>query len=218
MMYILEQQDSPASVYISQLRDKNIQKDSLRFRTNITRLGQILAVEIGKTLTYKTINTQTPLGTAQCRIIDDKIVIASILRAAIPMHQGFLNIYDDAENAFLSEYRSYNPDGTFDIKFEYMSSPSLTDKVLIIADPMLASGKSIITALNGLLQNGKPKKIHIASIIASLQGINHINIKTSEMGINPDIWTVAADTQLNSHGYIIPGLGDAGDLCFGQKL
>ena len=218
MMHILEQQDSPASVYISQLRDKNIQKDSLRFRTNITRLGQILAVEIGKTLTYKTIDTQTPLGTAQCRTIDDKIVIASILRAAIPMHQGFLNIYDDAENAFLSEYRSYNPDGTFDIKFEYMSSPSLTDKVLIIADPMLASGKSIITALNGLLQNGTPKKIHIASIIASLQGITHINIKTSEMGITPDIWTVAADTQLNSHGYIIPGLGDAGDLSFGQKL
>ena len=216
MIHILEQQDSPTSVYISQIRDKEIQKDSMRFRTNITRIGQALAMEIGKMLNYKTIETTTPLGIAQSRVISDQIVIASILRAAIPMHQGFLNIFDNAENAFLSEYRSYNPDNTFEIKFEYMSSPSINGKTLIIADPMLATGQSIVTAINGLLQNGTPQKIHIASIIASKQGIEHI--ETNTQGLNIEIWTAALDPILNAHGYIVPGLGDAGDLCFGQKL
>ncbi len=216
MIHILEQQDSPTSVYISQIRDKEIQKDSMRFRTNITRIGQALAMEIGKTLNYKTIETTTPLGIAKSRVISDQIVIASILRAAIPMHQGFLNIFDNAENAFLSEYRSYNPDNTFEIKFEYMSSPSINGKTLIIADPMLATGQSIVTAINGLLQNGTPQKIHIASIIASKQGIEHI--ETNTQGLNIEIWTAALDPILNAHGYIVPGLGDAGDLCFGQKL
>ena len=216
MIHTITLNDSPASLYIAQMRDTVIQKDPMRFRTNIKRLSHILAYEIGKTLKYSPLDVTTPLGTAKCRALDDKVVVACIFRAALPMHEGFLDIFDNAESAFLAEYRSYNSDGGFDIKSGYVASPSLDGKVLIIADPMLATGASIITAMDLIKNLGTPKHIHFASIISSKKGI-----ETVENLAKPcpyDIWTVTTDDTLNSHGYIVPGLGDAGDLCFGEKL
>jgi len=216
-IHCLTDENSAAGGFIAQMRDINVQKDSLRFRNNIKRLSHILAYEISKTLNFKNITVTTPLGKADCSVVSDKIVIASVLRAGLPMHEGFIDIFDDAENAFLSEYRAYNPDGkTFEIKFEYMASPELDGKTLIIVDPMLATGSSVLVAMNGLLKNGRPSHIHFASIFSSRQGI-----ETLKNNIEPDlcdIWTVVTDPELNSHGYIVPGLGDAGDLCYGEKI
>lgn len=215
MLHCLENTPSPVSNWIMQLRDVSIQKDSARFRNNIRRISHMLAYEIGKTLEYKTIDVNTPLGQAKSDVYADKIVIASILRAALPMHEGFLDVFDDAENAFLSEYRSYRDDGGFDIKFEYMASPIIENKILLLVDPMLATGASIVTAVDGLLRHGKPKKIYFASIISSRQGISTL---MKNYGDDCEIWTAATDPAINDHGYIVPGLGDAGDLCFGTKL
>lgn len=216
MTHTVTQYQSPADLYIAQMRDINIQKDPMRFRTNIKRLSHILAYEIGKTLSYKDIDVTTPLGTAKCRALDDKVVVACIFRAALPMHEGFLDVFDNAESAFLAEYRSYNADGGFDIKSGYVASPSLDGKVLIIADPMLATGSSIVTAMELIKNLGTPKHIHFASIISSKKGIETVENIAKPCGY--DIWTIATDDTLNSHGYIVPGLGDAGDLCFGEKL
>ncbi|MCQ2976240.1 MAG: uracil phosphoribosyltransferase [Bacteroidales bacterium] len=216
MIHELLEIDTIASSYMAQLRDINVQKDPTKFRNNIKRLSHLLAYEISKTLNYKLVKIQTPLSTANCRVLDEKIVIASILRAALPMHEGFLDVFENAESAFLAEYRSYRKDGGFDIMSGYIASPSLDGKTLIIVDPMLATGASIVTALGQLLKLGTPKHIHFVSIVSSNKGIetlvNNTNPKKS------DIWTVATDNQLNDHGYIVPGLGDAGDLCYGQKL
>lgn len=216
MIHTLTQYPSPADLYIAQMRDVNVQKDSLRFRNNIKRLSHILANEIGKTLTYKDVDVTTPLGTAKCRTLNDQVVIACIFRAALPMHEGFLDIFDNAESAFLAEYRSYNSDGGFDIKSGYVASPRLDGKVLIIADPMLATGASIVTAMDLIKNLGTPKHIHFASIISSQKGIE--TVENLAKPCSYDIWTVVTDATLNSHGYIVPGLGDAGDLCFGEKL
>ncbi|MBQ3688764.1 MAG: uracil phosphoribosyltransferase [Bacteroidales bacterium] len=216
-IHCLSKENSVAGNFIAQMRDVNIQKDSLRFRNNIKRLSHVLAYEISKTLNYNSVQVETPLGKADCNIIKGKTVIASVLRAGLPMHEGFIDIFDDAENAFLSEYRAYNPDGkTFEIKFEYMASPEIEGKTLIIVDPMLATGSSIIVAMNGLLKNGRPSHIHFASIFSSEQGIE--TLKNNIDSDLCDIWTVVTDPYLNSHGYIVPGLGDAGDLCYGEKL
>ncbi len=215
MLHCLESTASPVSNWIVQLRDVEIQKDSARFRNNIRRISRALAYEIGKTLEYKTVDVTTPLAVAKSQVTADKVVIASILRAALPMHEGFLDVYDDAENAFLSEYRSYRDDGTFEIKFEYMACPNIDGKVLLLVDPMLATGASIVTAVDGLLRNGKPKKIHFASVISSRKGVD---VLQKHFGDDCEIWTAVCDPKINDHGYIVPGLGDAGDLCFGQKL
>ncbi len=215
MLHCLTDTPSPVSNWIMQLRDVNIQKDSARFRNNIRRISHMLAYEIGKQLNYKTIDVKTPLGTANSDVTSDQIVIASILRAALPMHEGFLDIFDDAENAFLSAYRSYKDDGSFEIKAEYMACPNIEGKTLLLVDPMLATGASVVTAVNCLLRDGKPKKIFFASIISSHQGIETVQ---KNFGDDCEIWTAACDPKINSHGYIVPGLGDAGDLCFGQKL
>ncbi|MCR4558537.1 MAG: uracil phosphoribosyltransferase [Bacteroidales bacterium] len=216
-IHCLSDQNSTAGNFIAQMRDVEIQKDSLRFRNNIKRLSHILAYEISKELDFEEKTVTTPLDKAKCNVIKDKIVIASVLRAGLPMHEGFIDIFDNAENAFLSEYRAYNPDGkTFEIKFEYMASPEIEGKTLIIVDPMLATGASILVAMNGLMKNGKPKHIHFASIFSSKQGIETLKNNIDEQLC--DIWTAVTDPYLNSHGYIVPGLGDAGDLCFGAKL
>lgn len=217
MIHEITQTNSIAGNFVAQMRDINVQKDPLRFRTNIKRLSHILAYEISKTLNYNQVEVTTPLDKANVNVVSDKIVIASVLRAGLPMHEGFIDIFDNAENAFLSEYRAYNPDGkTFEIKFEYMASPNIDGKTLIIVDPMLATGSSVIVAMNGLLRNGKPKHIHFASIFSSKQGVETLSKAIDPS--NTDIWTIVTDPTLNSHGYIVPGLGDAGDLCYGEKL
>jgi len=213
----LTSENSVLGNFIAQMRDINIQKDPLRFRYNVKRISHILAYEISKTLSYKNTTITTPLATAQGSCIDNKIVIASVLRAGLAMHEGFIDVFDDAENAFLSEYRAYKEDGkNFEIKFEYMASPHIEGKTLLIVDPMLATGSSIIVAMNGLLRNGKPKHIHFASIFSSEQGIQKLKENIDEDLC--DIWTIVTDPELNQHGYIVPGLGDAGDLCYGEKL
>ncbi|MBQ1884058.1 MAG: uracil phosphoribosyltransferase [Bacteroidales bacterium] len=216
MIHTLTQYPSPADLYIAQMRDINVQKDPQRFRNNIKRLSHLLAFEIGKTLDYKPTEVTTPLGTAKCRELNDKVVIACIFRAALPMHEGFLDVFDYAESSFLAEYRSYNSDGGFDIKSGYVASPRLDGKILIMADPMLVTGASIVTAMDLIKNLGTPKHIHFASIISSKKGIE--TVENLAKPCSSDIWTIATDDTLNSHGYIVPGLGDAGDLCFGEKL
>ena len=216
MVHILAQQNSLMNRFISELRDKEIQKDSMRFRRNMERIGEIFAYEISKNLDYKEKEITTPLGISNMSVPVSKIVNATILRAGLPFHYGFLNYFDGAENAFISAHRKYHKDGSFTIQFEHLSSPEIKDKVLILSDPMLASGASMEIAYKALIERGKPKHTHIATIIASNQGINyvkkHINMK------NVTIWAGDVDDELTSKSYIVPGLGDAGDLAFGSKI
>jgi uracil phosphoribosyltransferase len=200
--------------YVYEIRSQSIQIDSLRFRTNMERIGELLAYEISKHLHYALVKVETPLGEASVEIPNDDLVLVSILRAGLPMHNGFLRIYDHAENGFVSAYRSHHKDGTFDIKLQYATCPSLEGKTLIIIDPMLATGASIQKTLEELEEYGKPKHIHIASAISSLQGVNHIH----RYFPHAHIWTAAVDEELTAKSYIVPGLGDAGDLAFGAKL
>ncbi len=216
MVNILAQKNSLMNLFISELRDKQIQKDSMRFRRNMERIGEIFAYEISKNLEYKIMDIQTPLGTSTMSLPQSKIVNATILRAGLPFHNGFLNYFDNAENAFISAHRKYHKDGSFTIQFEHLSSPNINGKTLILSDPMLASGASMEIAYKALLERGTPAHTHIATIIASNQGINfvkkHINMK------NVTIWAGDVDDELTSKSYIVPGLGDAGDLAFGSKM
>ncbi len=212
---ILDFENSILNKFIAEIRDKNIQKDAMRFRRNIERIGEITAFELSKTLKFNSENIETPLGIKTIKIPQKDVVICSILRAGIPLHQGILNYFDDAENAFISAYRKYINENDFEIKVEYFASPDLTDKILILADPMLATGRSLVSVYKGLKQNGTPKEIHIACVIASTEGINYIKNYFPE---NTKLWVATVDDTLNEHGYIIPGLGDAGDLAFGGKL
>lgn len=216
MVNILAQNNSLMNLFISELRDKKIQKDSMRFRRNMERIGEIFAYEISKQLEYKNKDVITPLGTSTMSLPQSEIVNATILRAGLPFHNGFLNYFDDAENAFISAHRKYHKDGSFTIQFEHLSSPSIDGKTLILSDPMLASGASMEIAYKALLERGKPAHTHIVTIIASNQGINfvkkHINMK------NVTIWAGDVDDELTSKSYIVPGLGDAGDLAFGSKM
>ena len=200
---------------MSEIRDKVVQKERLRFIENIKRLGEILAYEISKTLKYKTIDTLTPLGTAKTNVIDDQVVLATLLRAGLPLHEGFFNFLDGSENAFVSAYRKYKP-GTdeFDVHIEYLASPKIDGKVLVIVDPMLATGTSMELAYKALLTKGTPKKVHIASVIATDQAIEYLR---QHMPDDVTVWACDIDHELNAHSYIVPGLGDAGDLIYGEK-
>lgn len=195
------------------MRDVQDQANSVLFRRNLRRLGLIMAYEISKKLRYRQIQTTTPLGTAECLTLQDPIVLATILRAGIPMHEGMLDVFDLAQNAFISAYRQHHKDGTFEIKLEYVSSPPLDDKVLILCDPMLASGSSIVKTLEALQEFGSPSEIHVASVLASTAGLEYVRLKFPQA----TLWIGAEDEELTAKSYIVPGLGDAGDLAFGEK-
>lgn len=201
--------------FVAELRDVTIQTDSLRFRRNIERIGEILSYEISKQISYENKNVQTPLGRASLMVPCSQVVISTILRAGLPFHQGFLNYFDHAENAFVSAYRKYKDRLNFDIHIEYIVSPRLNGKTLIITDPMLATGSSMELAFQALLTKGEPEHIHVASIIASKQAIHYIKEKMPAE--KTTVWVAAIDDQLDEHSYIVPGLGDAGDLAFGIK-
>lgn len=217
-MEIINLADTPSLVsrYMLELRDVTIQKDPMRFRANLERIGEIMAFEISKRLEYKKTEVQTPLGIANCREPADKVVLATIMRAGLPFHQGFLNYFDHAENAFVSAYRKYREKGdTFDVLVEYLATPDLDGKTLILVDPMLATGNSMELAYRALLTKGSPSKIHLASVIASRQSVEYVKDKFPEGTV---LWCGDIDPEINSHSYIVPGLGDAGDLAFGEKL
>ena len=200
--------------YIAEIRDVEIQKDSMRFRRNCERMGEIFAYEISKRLDYVDNEITTPLGSTNINLLFEQPVLSTILRAGLPVHQGLLNYFDKAENAFVSAYRKHHKDGSFDIELEYLASPDLNDKTIILSDPMLASGSSIIVTYKALLEKGKPKKLHLAILIASRQGLEYVKRFLPE---NTTIWVGAIDEELTAQSYIVPGLGDAGDLAYGSK-
>ena len=209
-------ENSIANTFVKQLRDVTFQKDRMRFRKNIERLGEILAYELSKQLGYTQQEITPPLGTKKMALYEEAIVICSILRAGLPLHQGLLNYFDDAENSFISAYRHYpDNDEKFEILVEYLASPSLQDKTLILADPMLATGRSFVNVMKALDAMGKPRKIHLVSVIGSKQGVAYLR---SEFPEDTELWIGTIDETLNSKGYIVPGLGDAGDLCYGSKM
>jgi uracil phosphoribosyltransferase len=202
------------NTFIAQIRDENIQKDKMRFRRNMERIGEVMAYEISKTFSAEEKQISTPLGLAVEKIHTELLVLATILRAGLPLHQGLLNYFDDAENCFISAYRKHHKTDAFEIEIEYLSSPSLEGKTLIISDPMLATGASMVMAYKALLSRGKPSKIYIVTAIASAEGIAHVK---KHMPENTQIWVGAIDDELTAQAYIVPGLGDAGDLAFGSK-
>lgn len=215
-VHYISEQNSILNHFLTQLRDVNIQKDSMRFRKNIERIGEIMAYELSKKLEYKDIAVQTPLGVKHTTTISENIVLCSILRAGLALHQGFMNFFDDAENGFVSAYRHhYNNDDEFDILVEYKATPTLTNKSLILIDPMLATGQSLVAVLNKLLVDHKPTQIHIAVVIAVPEGIKYLEENLPD---NCHLWVASLDEKLNEKNYIIPGLGDAGDLAYGNKL
>lgn len=217
MVHILTEENTILSKFIAQIRDKEIQKDSMRFRRNLERIGEITAYEISKTLRYEPRLVETPLGEASVAQISDRVVVATILRAGLPFHQGFLNYFDDAENAFVSAYRKSTKDGKFKVKVEYISCGELEGKVLLLVDPMLATGSSLVLAYNALVERGgEPLHTHVASIIASEQGVDYVDKNMPRQ--TTTIWTSAVDEELTSRMYIVPGIGDAGDLAYGAKL
>jgi uracil phosphoribosyltransferase len=203
--------------FLAEIRDINVHNDRLRFRKNIERIGEIMAYEISKTLHYTTTAVQTPLGVSDIPLISDRIVLATILRAGLPFHYGFLELFDQVENAFVSASRRYNADHTkFEIVMEYVSSPSIEGKTLLLVDPMLATGGSLDVAYKALLTRGEPAAIHLACVIASQQGIDTAKALYPEE--KTTIWAAAIDPDLNDRAYIVPGLGDAGDLSYGEKI
>ena len=212
----IAEKNSILNKFISEIRDKNIQKDSLRFRRNIERIGEVLGYELSKKLQYLQTSITTPLGSKNINLPIKDIVLCSILRAGLPLHQGLLNYFDDAENAFISAYRHHsNNSSDFEIKVEYFASPNIENKTLLLADPMLATGQSLAAVYEAIKKYGIPKEIHVVAVIGSLEGINFIKSKFPK---NTHLWIAARDKYLNDKGYIIPGLGDAGDLAFGSKL
>lgn len=207
--------NSIANTFIAQLRDVKVQNDRLRFRRNIERLGEILGYEMSKKFSYANVEVQTPLGSANLPIQKEELVVCSILRAGLPLHTGLLNYFDAADNSFISAYRHHpNNDEEFEILVEYLASPSLEGKTLILADPMLATGRSFVNVLKALETMGKPKEIHLVAVIAANEGIEHVKENFPE---NSHLWVATIDENLDERGYIVPGLGDAGDLCFGPK-
>ncbi len=214
MLINLAEQHSVANRFIAELRSADIQKDRQRFRRNLERIGEVLAYEISKTLRYEAIDVETPLGIATAHVPADRIVLGTILRAGLPFHQGMLHVFDHADNAFISAYRRHHKDGTFDIQLEYISCGDLNDAVLILADPMLATGASVNMALKSLERHGTPRAVHIASVIASTAGVEAVQRQYPKA----DIWLGAIDEELTAKAYIVPGLGDAGDLAFGDKF
>lgn len=211
----LLEKNSIANSFVAQLRDTNIQKDRLRFRKNVERLGEILGYELSKKFSFSEEEVETPLGKAKLPLHKEELVVCSILRAGLPLHTGLLNYFDAADNSFISAYRHHpNNDEKFEIIVEYLASPSLEGKTLILADPMLATGRSFVNVLQALEKMGRPKEIHMVSVIAAREGIDHMQ---KNFPPNSHLWVATIDEKLDERGYIVPGLGDAGDLCFGPK-
>ena len=209
-----DNENSLINQYMMQLRDVTVQNDRMRFRRNIERIGEVMAYEISKRLNYKTVTVQTPLAPCDCRAIADNVVLGTILRAGLPFHQGFLSYFDDAENSFVSAYRKYINESEFEVMVEYLASPRLEGKTLILTDPMLATGVSAALSYRALLTKGTPAKTIFACVIASQQAVDYVIQNFPEDTI---LYCAAIDPILNEHAYIVPGLGDAGDLCFGEK-
>ena len=213
----LDKYPSLLSRFVRELRDTSIQSDPLRFRKNLERIGEVMAYEISKRMEYHNEKVSTPLAQADANEASEKVVLATILRAGLPFHQGFLNYFDRADNAFVSAYRKYREKGDkFDVLVEYLAAPDIEGKTLIIVDPMLATGSSMELGYRALLNNGNPAKIHVASVIASQQAVDYVAQVLPED--KTTIWCAAIDPEINSHSYIVPGLGDAGDLAYGVKL
>jgi uracil phosphoribosyltransferase len=212
----LNAQHSILNRFLADLRDEHVQKDPLRFRRSMERIGEVMAYELSRTFEYRTEEVITPLGTARVDLPIEQPVLATILRAGLPLHQGMLNYFDRADSAFVSAYRKHRKgeDG-FDIEVEYMSSPSLEDRVLVLTDPMLATGRSMVMVYRALLRLGRPKAVHVVSVIASAEGLEHVK---SHMPAGTRIWVGAVDEEMTAQAYIVPGLGDAGDLAYGAKL
>lgn len=209
-------QNSILNTFISEIRDRVIQKDSLRFRKNMERIGEILGYELSKKLKYTVAEIATPLGKKKMYLPENEIILCSILRAGLPLHQGLLNYFDTAENAFISAYRHHpNNDDKFEIVVEYLAAPSMKNKTVLLADPMVATGQSLVEVYEAIKKHGEAKQIHIVAVIASQEGIDFIE---QHFPKNTHLWIAAIDTDLNDKGYIVPGLGDAGDLAFGTKL
>ena len=212
----LSKKNSVLNHFLGQIRDVNIHNDSMRFRRNIERIGEIMAYELSKELHYSDIEITTPLGIKKTTQINDQLVLCSILRAGLPMHQGFLNYFDSAENGFISAFRFHpNNDDYFEIKVDYQAVADINNKYVLLLDPMLATGQSIVAVFNKLMEKGTPKQIHIAVVIATPEGIAHLE---NELPEHCHLWIAALDDNLNDHNYIVPGLGDAGDLAYGKKL
>jgi uracil phosphoribosyltransferase len=216
MIHILGDSNSLFNQYLSEIRDEIIQKDPMRFRKNLERVGEIFAYEISKELPYKLKEVTTSLGVAKMRVLEHQPVLATILRAGLPLHQGLLNCFDHAENCFISAYRKYDPKGEFHIDFQYIASPLLDDKIVILSDPMLATGSSMEVGYHALLEKGEPRHIHLVSLIASRQGLDYIRTRLPEDNVT--IWVGAIDPDMTPKSYIVPGLGDAGDLAYGAKI
>jgi len=215
-IHYLSEANSVLNHFLGQIRNIHVQKDSMRFRRNIERIGEIMAYELSKDLNYKDIEIQTPLGIKYTTEIEDDLVLCSILRAGLPLHLGFLNYFDNAENGFISAYRyHYNNDEDFEIKVEYQAVPTIENKNLLLIDPMLATGQSIVAVFNKLLEKGQPKEIHIAVVIAAPEGVAYLQ---EQLPANCHLWVATLDEKLNAKNYIVPGLGDAGDLAYGNKL
>lgn len=215
-IHYISEKNSILNHFLAQIRDVTIQSDSMRFRKNIERIGEIMAYELSKTLAYKKIDVQTPLAIKSTTTLADNVVLCSILRAGLALHTGFMNIFDAAENGFVSAYRNhYNNDDAFEIAVEYQAAPSFENKNLILIDPMLATGQSIVAVFNKLMTEQTPKEIHIAVVIAAPEGIAYLE---QHLPKNCHLWVAALDEKLNDKNYIVPGLGDAGDLAYGSKL
>ena len=215
MVRILGNQNSILNQFIAELRDINTQNDYMRFRRNLERCGEIFAYELSKELNFQSNQVQTPLGVAEINLPNKTIVLATILRAGLPLHQGMLNYFDKAENGFISAYRKYSNDGTFRIQFEHISCPNIEGKTLVLIDPMLATGASMLLAYKAICEKGTPKHTHIVSVIASKEGVEYMKRNLSAK--NTTLWLGAVDDELTVKSYIVPGIGDAGDLAYGAK-
>lgn len=213
MVTDLSKNNSLLSCWMSEVRNTDVQNDRMRFRKNIERIGEVAAYHISQHLKYKEVTIQTPMGEANCMELEEQPVLATILRAGLPLHQGLLNFFDKADNAFIAAYRKHHKDGSFEIDQQYVTCPNIDDKVLILSDPMLATGASLALAIETLTDEYKPAEIHIVSVIACTVGIEYIKRKFP----NVNIWVGGIDDELTAKGYIVPGLGDAGDLCYGEK-
>lgn len=215
MVHHLSENHSLISNWVAELRDVNVQNDRMRFRRNLERIGEVIAYEMSKKMAHQVKPTTTPLGIHQSKVLAEQPVLATILRAGLPLHQGMLNYFDKADNAFVSAYRKHHVDGSFEISIEYLSCPDLNNRVVIMSDPMLATGASLVETIKAITKNQTPKEIHIVVAIASRKGIETVE---AALGKDIPIWCADIDETLNDHSYIIPGLGDAGDLAYGTKM
>ena len=215
-IHTLGSENTVLSKFIAEIRDRRIHTDSMRFRRNLERIGEVTAYELSKTLRYASRTVETPLGEAVVQQIDERLVVATILRAGLPFHRGFLNYFDDAQNAFVSAYRKNHKDGSFTVKVEYISCGELEGKTLLLVDPMLATGQSLVLAYEAMCQRcGHPEQLHVAAVIASEQGVDYARRHLPQ---ETTLWVAAVDEELTSRSYIVPGLGDAGDLAYGEKI